>query len=254
MRLMFTVAAALGVLVGTAGADEYWITYEGNDLPENEGWGRSWGNDDGQYHGHGAVRTVENGILTMDSLYDLRVYDYAYRYLYGEVDPDPGELFVAEWRVYIEDWVGDYGHWDSKVSICSDEGWLLGLGLFPDHVESQFEAGVNIPIAPDMFHDYRLLSWDMHAYELYIDGELARVGSFWDDLLSSKFSWGDCVRGAASLAHWDYVRFGVVPEPCSLLMLVAVSMAARRTRGYAGRVASAVDGRVAAIDGRTRCD
>ena len=227
-RLLFVVAAALGVMVSTAGADEYWLTYEGNDLPENEGWERHWGNDEGSHEGEGAIRTVEDGILTMDSMYDLRVYDYACHYLYGELDPDPGELFVAEWRVYIEDWVGDYGHWDSKVSICSDEGWLLAFGLFPDHVESQFEDDVYIPITPDVFHEYLLLSWDMRAYELYIDGELALLGSFWDDHVSSKFSWGDCVSGAASLAHWDYARFGVVPEPCSLGLLVFLCACAKR--------------------------
>jgi hypothetical protein len=224
-RTLFTAVAALGVLVAQAGADEYWITYEGNDFPENEGWERHWGNDDGPYEGDGAIRTVENGILTMDSMYDLRVYDYACHYLYGALDPDPGELFVAEWRVYVKDWVGDYGAPDSRVCVCSDDGWLLALGLFPDHVESQFENGVSIPIRPNVFHDYRLLSCDMRVYELYIDAELARVGSFWHGTLSSKFAWGDGVSGAASLALWDYVHFGVVPEPAAapafMLALVA---------------------------------
>ena len=82
-------------------------------------------------------------------------------------------------------------------------------------------SSVNIPITADVFHEYRLLSWDMHAYELYIGGELARVGSFWDGLLSSKFAWGDGVSGAASLAHWDYVQFGVVPEPCAVWLFAA---------------------------------
>jgi len=106
--LLFT-AAALGTLVVPAGAEPYWYAYEGNDLPENEGWQRFWGNDDGPFEGDGAIRTVENGILTMDSMYSQRVYDYACHYLYGELDPDPGELFVAEWRVYVEDWVSDQG-------------------------------------------------------------------------------------------------------------------------------------------------
>jgi len=226
MRMLMFLVAALGVLAAPAGADEYWITYEGNDLPENEGWNRSWGNDEGPQQGEGAVRTLENGILTMDSLYDLRVYDYAYLYLYGELDPDPGELFVAEWRLKVDETIGD--HWDSKVSVCSDEGWLLGLGCFPDHIESQFEDDVYIPITPGVFHDYRLLSWDMQRYELYIDGELVHDGAFWDGTLASKFSWGDCVSGAASLGHWDYVQFGVVPEPSSVLMLMTLCVRATR--------------------------
>jgi len=227
-RLLFVVVAALGVLASTAGADEYWITYEGNDLPENEGWNRSWGNDDGEHHGDGAYRTVEDGILTMDSMYDLRVYDYAYRHLPGELDPDAGELFVAEWRLKVDETIG--AHWDSKVSICSGEGWLLGLGCFPDHIESQFEDDVYIPITPEVFHEYRLLSWNMETYELYIDGDLAHIGEFSDRTLASRFSWGDCVSGSASRANWDYVRFGVMPEPGSLLMLIGLSACAQRRR------------------------
>jgi len=46
--LMFSVAALLAMASSALG-EPYWITYEGNDLPENEGWNRSWGNDDGQY-------------------------------------------------------------------------------------------------------------------------------------------------------------------------------------------------------------
>jgi len=251
MRMLVFVLAALGVMVSTAGADEYWLTYEGNDLPENEGWERHWGNDDGSHEGEGAIRTLADGILTMDSMYDLRVYDYACHYLYGEVDPEPGELFVAEWRVYVEEWVGDYGAPDSRVCVCSDDGWLLALGLFPDHVESQYEDGVNIPITPDVFHDYRLLSWDMRAYELYIDDELARVGSFWDGTLCSKFAWGDGVRGAASLAHWDYVRFGVVPEPSSALMLMTAYVCAGGRRQCARAAPAALGGGLRAMERRT---
>jgi len=220
-------------------------------LPENEGWERHWGNDDGSHEGEGAIRTLADGILTMDSMYDLRVYDYACHYLYGEVDPEPGELFVAEWRVYVEEWVGDYGAPDSRVCVCSDDGWLLALGLFPDHVESQYEDGVNIPITPDVFHDYRLLSWDMRAYELYIDDELARVGSFWDGTLCSKFAWGDGVRGAASLAHWDYVRFGVVPEPSSALMLMTAYVCAGGRRQCARAAPAALGGGLRAMERRT---
>ncbi len=226
MRMLMFLVAALGVLAGTAGADEYWLTYEGDDLPENEGWERHWGNDDGSHEGEGAIRTLADGILTMDSMYDLRVYDYACHYLYGELDPDPGELFVAEWRVMVDETIGD--GYDAKVGISSDDDWQLGIALFPDHIISKFEDDVEIPIEPDVFHEYRILSWNMLTYDLYIDGDLAHQGTFWHGSLASKFGWGDCVSGAANLSHWDYVRFGVVPEPSSLLMLIALCGCARR--------------------------
>jgi hypothetical protein len=165
----------------------------------------------------------------MDSLYDLRVYDYACRYLYGEVDPDPGELFIAEWRGMVDEVLGD--HYDAAVGICSDDAWQLGFGFFSDHVESIWEDDVHIPVTVGVFHEYRLLSWDMQTYDLYIDGDLAYQGTFWQGLLASKLGWGDFVRGAASRSHWDYVRFGVVPEPCSLFMvMIGLCACARRRR------------------------
>jgi hypothetical protein len=224
-QISLALISTLCAFPASATAEPYWYAYEGNDLPENEGWSRSWGNDDGEHHGDGAYRTIEDGILTMDSLYDLRVYDYAYRRLPGELDPDPGELFVAEWRLKVDETIG--GHWDSKVSICSDDGWILGLGCFPEHIESHFEEDVYIPITPDVFHEYLLISWDMRMYELYIDDLLVHEGSFSERIFSSQFAWGDCVSGAASRAHWDYVRFGVVPEPCSILMAVALCACAK---------------------------
>ncbi|MBU0641457.1 MAG: hypothetical protein KKB50_21565, partial [Planctomycetes bacterium] len=223
--LCFTIVLAL---VGVAGAEQYSITYEGNDLPEQEGWDRRWGNDQGAFQGDGAFRTVENGILTMDSLYDLRVYDYAYLELPGQIDPDPGELFVAEWRVMVHEVLGD--HYDATLGVSSDSAMQLGFGLFPDHIESVFEDNVSIPVTPDVFHEYRVLSWDMQTYELYIDDELARQGTFWQGALESKLAWGDGVRGAASLSHWDYVRFNVVPEPCSLVLLIGTSVWVGRRR------------------------
>jgi hypothetical protein len=164
----------------------------------------------------------------MDSLYDLRVYDYAYRYLYGAVDPDPGELFVAECRVKVDEVLGD--HYDAAVGIASDGAMQLGFGLFPEHLESIWEDDVSIPVTPGVFHEYRVLSWDMQTYELYIDGELVREGIFWQRYLESKLGWGDFVGGAASRSHWDYVHFGVVPEPCSLVMVIGLYACVRRRR------------------------
>ena len=59
----------------------------------------------------------------------------------------------------------------------------------------------------------------MRAYDLYIDGNLAISGSFWFSLTPSRVFWGDSIQGGASLTHWDYFRFGVVPEPGPGLLL-----------------------------------
>jgi len=226
MRMLMFLVAALGVLVSTAGADEYWLTYEGNDLPENEGWNRSWGDNDGEHHGDGAHRTIEDGILTMDSLYDLRVYDYAYRRLAGEVDPEPGEVFIVECRVMVDETIGD--GYDSTFGVSSDNAMQLAFGLFPDHIESIWEDDVALSVTRGVFHEYRVLSWNMETYELYIDDDLVHQGTFWQGLLESQLAWGDGVSGAASRSHWDYIRFGVVPEPCSIVMLITLCICAGR--------------------------
>jgi hypothetical protein len=213
LTLLCFVWAALGALALPAGAEPYWIAYEGNNFPENEGWSRSWGNDDGQYHGTGAVRTIADGVLTMDSLYDDRVYDYARVDRYGHLDPEPGETFIAEWRLKVDEVTGDY--YDPSVGVVGDTRMTVGFGYHYDFVECKYEDDVFIPIESGVFHDYRFLTSDMQTYELYIDGELAREGEFWHGAGESYMVWGDSVRGAASLAHWDYVRFGVVPEPAS---------------------------------------
>jgi hypothetical protein len=249
MTRMLCLTISLLAAGGIASAEQYWITYEGNDLPENEGWNRSWGNDDGEHHGDGAYRTVEDGILTMDSLYDLRVYDYAYRYLYGEVDPNPGELFIAEWRMNVEENVGD--HYDAVVTVASDDAWQLSFGLFPDHVESIWEDDVTLSVAPGVFHEYCVRTWDMRTYELYIDGNLVHEGTFWQGLLDSKLAWGDGVSGAASLAHWDYVHFGVVPEPSSALMLMTPCVCAGRRRECVRAAPPALGAGVRAMERRT---
>jgi len=226
VKMSLVCLVALGVLIPSAGAEPYWYAYEGNDLPENEGWERFWGNDDGAFEGDGSIRTVENGVLTMDSMYSLRTYDYACHYLYGELDPDPGELFVAEWRAMVEESEGD-GR-DSMMVVATDEAMQLAFGLFPDHIESKWEDDVTLPVSPGEFHDYRIESWDMQTYDLYIDDALAHQGTFWQGLLLSKFAWGDGVRGASSLAQWDYVRYGVLPEPCSITLIIIMCACATR--------------------------
>gem|GEM_PF-2085729 len=238
MRVKMTLVCliALGVLASSTGAAPYWIACEGNDLPENEGWERNWGDWGGQYNGDGAIRTVEDGILTTDSLFDAGVYDFAFVDRPGQVDPEPGEAFVMEWRVLVEETTGE-PDFDEGVFVASNDAWLLGFGVYPNAVVSVFED-VTIPIEPWVFHEYRAVSVDMLTYELYIDGTLSLTGYFWDGLTEGRISWGEGTQGVASLAHWDYFSAGVIPEPSSLWLLVAALTACvtRTTRGGLRRV------------------
>jgi len=97
----------------------YLIAWEGDDWPENQGWTRSWGNWQGQYQGFGAYRTLENGILTYDSLYDPGVCDFYYMENFGPTAPGANEKFVFEWRLKV-DVVSGAG--DPGVGLKSHDG------------------------------------------------------------------------------------------------------------------------------------
>jgi hypothetical protein len=191
-------------IAGIAKSDTYWIAWEGNDpndWPENSGWTRC-------YNPPGANRTLEDGILTYDSI-DPQIYDYYERYRTGALDPTPGTVFMMEWRLFVQsvtEWT------DPAVGVQSDEAWSLGYTFGLDFIDSAHEY-VTIPFAPGVFHDYTLISADMRGYELYIDGVLAREGWFAKRFIKSRVGWGDSVQGVASIHHWDYFRCGVVPEP-----------------------------------------
>jgi hypothetical protein len=226
-RLLFTVVAALGALVAQAGAEQYWIAYEGNDFPENEGWRRNI-NAAG-----GANRWIEDGALVIDSLHNAAIIDdYV---IDGISDPGPGELFVAEWRVLSEEMLFWY---DAGVTIARSAvpgDVFIVYGVDEILVWREWE---HIPIAPGEWHAYRVESEDMVEYSLSLDEEEVFTGLFEDQsFLQSFVGWGDLANGAASLTRWDYVRFGVVPEPHSLAYSIIAAFvlrlsASRDTIGY----------------------
>ena len=67
-------------------------------MPENEGWERI------TYNGQ-ANRYIEDGALVIDSLHDVHVEDLAKMERW--MDPEPGETFVAEWRLMVDERSGD---------------------------------------------------------------------------------------------------------------------------------------------------
>lgn len=202
-----------------AGLGEYWINWDGSDWPEAAGYTRFWGNWDGPYQG-GAYRTLENGILTYDSLYDPGVYDFYYLQRPGQMDPQPGESLVLEWRLKVDTVNGPD---DPGVGLFSDEGWAVGLAYAQDHIRSVFEDYLAILFVPYLWHDHQLSSSDMRSYELRIDGALVRQGAFVHVFTQSQVSFGEGTQGASSLHHWDYFRVGaVVPEPSGFRILIAM--------------------------------
>ena len=208
MIRMLCLGALLALGVCGASADQYWIAYEGNDFPENEGWRRIT-------FGGGAERYLDQGNLVIDSLASTQIADFYEMRRNGELDPGPGELFVMEWRTQIDEVVG---FMDLTVGVNSDEEWSVGFELNMDTIRSLLEPGTNASFEPGVAHSFDFSSADMRSYELRIDEETVISGHFIRFFESSRVGWGDGVQGAASLSRWDYFRFGVVPEPSSALL------------------------------------
>ena len=218
MRWLFVLTAALAVLVMPAGAEEYWIAYEGNDFPENEGWTRVYG-DGGWPPEDEPDRWIENGELVIDTSRDSQLWEYYWLPLF---DPGPGETFVAEWRVRSEILSGQY---DNSVVFARDAS--------PGHVAFRLGTGVlfvatenlSLPITPAESHVYRFESADMQAYTLCIDGEPVHEGHFeTDTFLQSYTGFSADAQGTRSVSYWDYYRFGVVPEPNPLASVIACGL------------------------------
>jgi len=224
LMFLLTLSCA-ALLAGAARADPYWISYEGNDFPENEGWTRVYGDENGHGQG-GAERWIEDGNLVIDGRRDIAIYD-SYT-MSRSVNPGPGETFIMHWRLKVEE-VSAYQ--DPSLVVFSDDSWAVAFNYAESYLRSSFDEGVIIPFESGLYHEYEFRSTDMRTYELFIDDSLAHQGVFSDVISSSEVSWGDGWQGSASLARWDYFEFGVVPEPCNIVgigLLCAVHCASRK--------------------------
>jgi hypothetical protein len=219
MSRMCVLLAVLALRPSLAPADLYWITYEGNDFPENEGWER-------HVYGGGAERYLQDGCLVLDGRGSTAIADFYRQPLIS--DPGEGEAFEALWSVYVADLTGFA---DPGVALGSHGHGSVVLRYQEDRICSLLE-GVYIDFTGGVAHDYLLTSNDMLTYSLFIDGALAHVGIFIGPMGQSQADWGDYTQGASSLSTWNYFRFGVVPEPATGLAVGSVGLVAviRRTR------------------------
>ena len=227
MMRQILVPGLVLLAVQLAIGDEYWIAYEGNDFPESEGWTR--------VHGEiPAERWIEDGALVIDSRADVSIFDFVKMAFDGTLDPDPGEMFLMRWRLKVDQVEGFY---DPIIAVTSDEVapdefYSVGFGFQEDRVLSAFEPNVSAVFEPGVFHEYELRSFDMRSYRLYIDDDLAIEGVFYEVFGPTRVGWGDGVQGAVSLSRWDYVRFGVVPEPTIAILMAQLFYMSATRRSY----------------------
>lgn len=77
--------------------DEYWIAYEGNGFPENEGWIRDASDP-------AAERWLQGGSLFIDSRADILMFENYYKTSFGGgLDPGPGEMFIMRWGLTVHE-------------------------------------------------------------------------------------------------------------------------------------------------------
>ncbi len=192
--------ALIAVFVGFARADQFWISWEGDTYPEQDGWER-------YTRAGGAQRSLQDGTLVLDGMASWEIVDNYY--IERTLIPDPGELFRLDWRVRVDEVLG---YTDPLVAVCAGQLGQVGLGYSENGIWSMFEW-VWIDFEPGVFHDYTFTSADMETYALYIDGQLAHSGYFVGPSSQSIVCWGDGTEGASSISTWDYARFGIVPAP-----------------------------------------
>lgn len=228
MRTLVMAYANFVFSTAAARADQFWIAYEANQNhtpPELQGWQHHW--DYGEPPTP-PVRSVLNGIFTLDTLGLWHVEDFNYRN--AAVSLDAGEQFVAEYRVRV---TGDIH--DTWVFVSQGSSWGSDIGMTIGPAQIAVGA-TTIEITSGVFHQYRWTSNDMIQFDLYIDGVLRHSRSRTDELGPSvNMLFGDWTFGTApgaptSRSEWDYVRFGVVPEPVTALSLIVAFAALIRRR------------------------
>lgn len=149
---------------------------------------------------------------------------------------EAGEEFVMQWRIRVNQVDGHpLALYDPGAAVWSDDDWTVSLLFGTDFIRS-FHERIEFSMQPGVFHNFEFRSTDMRSYQMFVDGLMIHVGSFWEPTFDrSRVHWGDRARGSASLTDWDYFRFGVVPEPSSgvllltLLCCTRVIQQARRT-------------------------
>ncbi len=216
VAFLATVTLAGAFLAPPALGEEYWIAWEGDTFPEEGEWNRTYGNWDGQWQGQ-AYRTLQDGILTIDSLHDQGVCDYYWIERPGAIDPGPGEVFVMEWSLRVDKVDPMYPSvpYDPEIAVRSNDTYGIALSFGVDRIYSAFEHIV-FPLDMTVMREFRVVSADMRTYDLYVDSVLFHSGEFVDVNSDSYVAWGDSIQGSASLHDWDYCRFGVVSQAAML--------------------------------------
>ena len=208
-----------------ASAEEFYLRYDGNDFPENEGWERWFSDPGGQIK-----REIDNGVFRLDTRASTAIYD-AYVMQSEALDLLPGEELRMSWRMETIETQTPYWLSDVLVGLTNADAAYAEFSIAPGFIREGdlpggdpahlylFDAGVP--------HTFSFVTADMQEYDLFVDDEFAFHGGFHDNAaVGPLHAWfGDGAIGLSSLSEWDWVEIAVVPEPHAGLLLVVGGVA-----------------------------
>lgn len=237
-RLALLLIINLGIIgPGRAHASPV-VSFEGDIFPEADGWSR----ETSLYFSN---RSIEQGWLVQQAEIvpqnppnlDLSEDDF-YRRSIAEFTGAEG--FFLEWRVVTDGprygfpnvapaSIVAYGFRNVgyHFTIADDQVRLIRDNLLP-LVYVDIESGVP--------HTYRLELYGAESYSFLIDGQVVDSGvpeGAYPTADSAIVFGGRAVHSVElTTVRWDYIRYGVIPEPATglLLLLGASAIIVRRTQ------------------------
>jgi hypothetical protein len=207
------------------------VAYEGDDFPESSGWTRL-GTFDAERALDAGIFTqhVELGVWAPGPIGETDVYRRSLEAFVGV------DAFFIEWRVET----------DAPGSILDLSGTPVAASAFGNsanyHItitnnrvllnRSNLLPLVYANITPGMAHTYRLELIGDVSYSLIIDGHIIDSGTPEGRFTNpeSFLLWGAQRHSFDTTTQWDYIRYGVIPEPATALLLLIGSVLALRRR------------------------
>jgi hypothetical protein len=208
--MRFTPLFTVFLVAGVANAQV--ATYEGDVFPEVEHWLRVGTSD--------ADRTIVDGSLVI--AVDLGVWeplpggeqDFYKRWI-SEFEGAP---FFVEWRCMSDAPRSEIlGVGGSFINATGSVPPSYHFTITQDQVRlwrDNFIPMIYVDLEPGVFHTYRVEAYGGVLYVLYIDGiEIdsgVPEGVFPN--ADARIIWGASMWNTPSTNHWDYVRYGTIPQ------------------------------------------
>ncbi len=224
MRMLMFGLCLLGLVAGSAWGEPYYLRYDADVFPEEAGWERHSTDPHGE-----VIRTIEDGVLTIDSSASLLTTDWYLREI-PELELSPGEELRLEWR--MRTLMTQTHLYRSDVVVVITNAASRGVEFFmaPDFISVQGDEPGH-PAALFLLEDgawntFQLVSSDLEEYTLFANGRYAFNGSFVRHFVAGPnlVCFGDAIFGRSSISEWDFCDIGVVPEPQALALVLAVGI------------------------------